>query len=236
MFLTAVGVVYTVPVVQEITSGMPAETSGLQVGDVITAVNGQSIELSEQGAVDLVTAIGQSEPDVAVTLTVDRAGQAVDVLVAPQETGNGGKIGITLGAQTQYYPLESALAISGQRIYDITRLMLDGFKSLITKGEGAGDVMGPVGIISFMAEEIRRDYETVLNLIVIISLNLGILNLLPLPALDGGRLLFLMVEAVRRKPIKPEYEGWVHAAGFFLLIGLILVFTYRDIVRLISGG
>ena len=94
--------------------------------------------------------------------------------------------------------------------------------------------MGPVGIISFMTEEIRRDFETIINLIVIISLNVGIINLLPLTALDGGRLVFLAVEAVRRKPIKPEYEGWVHMAGFVLLIGVIIVFTYRDIVRLIS--
>ncbi len=71
---------------------------------------------------------------------------------------------------------------------------------------------------------------------MLISLNVGIINLLPLPALDGGRLVFLLIEAVRRKPIKPEYEGWVHAAGFFLLIGLIAVFTYRDIVRLVTGS
>ena len=71
---------------------------------------------------------------------------------------------------------------------------------------------------------------------MIISLNVGIINLLPLPALDGGRLVFLLVEAVRRKPIKPEYEGWVHAAGFVLLMGLILVLTYRDIARLVTGG
>ncbi len=236
VFMMFVGMVYTVPVVQDITSGMPAETSGLLPGDVIKAVDGEPIELNEDGAVKLVSYITASEPDKSVKLTVDRSGQLVDISVSPQKTEDGGRIGITLGAKTQYYSFFPALFLSGQRVADITRLMLDGFKGLIFHGEGIEDTMGPVGIISFMTEEIRRDYETIINLIVIISLNVGIINLLPLPALDGGRLVFLAVEAVRRKPIKPEYEGWVHAAGFFLLLGLIAVLSYRDIARLVTGG
>ncbi len=70
---------------------------------------------------------------------------------------------------------------------------------------------------------------------VIITVNLGIFNLLPLPALDGGRLVFLIIEGIRRKPINPKYEGWVHAAGFALLIALMLTVTFSDIMRLITG-
>ena len=69
----------------------------------------------------------------------------------------------------------------------------------------------------------------------LITVNLGVFNLLPIPALDGGRLLFLLVEAVRRKPIPPKYEGWVHAAGFVILIGFMLVVTFNDVWRLIQG-
>jgi regulator of sigma E protease len=236
VFLMAFGTVYTVPVVQEITSGMPAATSGLQAGDVITAVNGESIALSEEGAVKLVEIISAGGPDKAVTLTVQRSGQSLNVMVAPQKTDNGGKIGITLGSQVQRYSPFGALAVSGYKIYDITVYMVDSLKGLIFHGEGVQDAMGPVGIISFMTEAIRQDFEQVINLIVIISLNVGLINLLPLPALDGGRLVFLLVEAVRRKPIKPEYEGWVHMAGFVLLMGLILLITYRDIARLVTGG
>ena len=75
----------------------------------------------------------------------------------------------------------------------------------------------------------------VLYILFVISLNLGLMNLLPLPALDGGRLVFLIVEAIRRKPIPPEKEGMVHGVGMLLLLGLILVITYQDIVRLIAG-
>ena len=236
VFLTVVGVSFALPVVHGITSGMPAENSGLMAGDVITAVGAEPIDLSEAGAAKLVQLIGASEPDKAVTLTVDRGGQNVEVSVAPQATEDGGKIGITLGSTTRYYSLGEALSISGYRVYDITLLMLDGLKNLVFRGEGVQDAMGPVGIISFMTEEISRDFETILNLIVIISLNVGLINLLPLPALDGGRLVFLLVEAVRRKPVKPEYEGWVHAAGFVLLLGLLVVLTYHDIMRKVAGG
>jgi regulator of sigma E protease len=237
VFLIFIGFLFYVPVVGAITPGMSAAASGLQAGDVITAVDGQSVERSEEGAAQLVQLISAGRPEDPVTLSVDRNGQPMEFSIAPQKTEDGSyKIGIELGSEIKRYAPFEALSISGYRIYDITVQMLEGFKGLITKGEGFNDAMGPVGIISFMTEEISRDFEMVINLIVIISLNVGIINLLPLPALDGGRLVFLVVEAVRRKPIKPEYEGWVHAAGFFLLIGLILVFTYRDIVRLVTGG
>mgnify|MGYP003815655051 CR=1 FL=1 len=236
VFLAAFGALYTVPVVQEVTSGMPAASSGLQAGDVITAVNGQQIALSEEGAIKLVEIISAGGPDKAVTLTVQRNGQNLDVTISPQKTDSGGKIGIMLGSQVQRYSLFGALGASGYKVYDITVYMLQSLKALIFHGQGVQDAMGPVGIISFMTQAIRRDFEEVINLIVIISLNVGLINLLPFPGLDGGRLVFLLVEAIRRKPVKPEYEGWVHMAGFVLLMGLILVLTYHDIVRQITGG
>ena len=73
-------------------------------------------------------------------------------------------------------------------------------------------------------------------MMTIITINLGIVNLLPLPALDGGRLLFLIVELIRRKPISAKYEGWIHAAGFFLLIAFMLLITFNDVLRLITGS
>ena len=91
------------------------------------------------------------------------------------------------------------------------------------------------GIVSIVSEVAREGSYTVLYTLFVISLNLGIVNLLPLPALDGGRLVFLLVEAVRRKPVPPEKEGMVHAIGLLLLFGVFIVITYQDIVRLITG-
>jgi regulator of sigma E protease len=235
VFFLAVGILYPAPVVGYVTPGMTAESAGIQVGDVITAVNGQPIENSESGANRLVELIGAGRPENPVVLTVDRGGQQMEFTIAPQKTEDGSyKIGIVPGV-IRHSPGDS-LKMAGVQIYDITQLMVNGLKGLIFHGEGAKDAMGPVGIISFMTEQISRNFEQVINLIVIISLNVGLINLLPLPALDGGRLVFLLIEAVRRKPIKPEYEGWVHAAGFFLLIGLIVVLTYQDIMRKVTGG
>ena len=73
-------------------------------------------------------------------------------------------------------------------------------------------------------------------MMMVISVNLGVVNLLPLPALDGGRLIFLIIEGVRRKPINPKYEGWINAAGFVLLMALMVIVTFSDIMRLVTGS
>ena len=103
-------------------------------------------------------------------------------------------------------------------------------------------VSGPVGtaeIIGQVAAQGKTFGESLLNIIwimALISVNLGIVNLLPIPALDGGRLLFLLIEGIRRKPVNPKYEGWVHVAGFVLLIAFMIFVTYNDIVKLVTGG
>ena len=104
------------------------------------------------------------------------------------------------------------------------KMMLDALKNLVFHGEGVKNMAGPVGIISVVSE-VARGYYMVLYILFIISLNLGLMNLLPLPALDGGRLVFLIVEAIRRKPVPPEKEGMVHGIGMLLLFGLIVVVT-----------
>jgi len=234
-FFLFVGIVVSSPNIGVVEPGMPAEIAGLRAGDLVTSANGQPIENSEAGAARLSELIGAGRPESPVTLTIDRAGQKLEFTIAPQETPEGRyRIGIVLGA-VRHSP-GGALSLAGVRIWEFTGAMVDGLKGLIFRGEGAEDAMGPVGIIGLVTQEISRDFEMVVYLIVIISLNVGIINLLPLPALDGGRLAFLAVEGIRRKPVKPEYEGWVHAAGFVLLLGLILVLTYRDIVRQVTGG
>ena len=122
------------------------------------------------------------------------------------------------------------------------RMVWMGLRQLITGQVGVKDMSGPVGIVDLMAETGQNAASTadavynILYLGAFIAVNLAIMNLLPIPALDGGRLLFLIVEAIRRKPIPPEKEGMVHAIGLILLFGLFIVLTYRDVVRLLTGG
>ena len=144
------------------------------------------------------------------------------------------QIGIVFSSRT--YSFFESIKEAGSYMVETTRMMLESLKNLLFKGEGLEDTAGTVGIIAVVAQQAREGMYMVLWLIFIISLNLGIMNLLPIPALDGGRLLFLIVEAIRRKPIPPEKEGMVHAAGMVLLLGLFVVLTYHDIVRLVTGG
>ena len=113
---------------------------------------------------------------------------------------------------------------------------------MITGQSGFNEMSGPVGIASMIGEVAEAGFaqsfmdgiNNILYIMALITVNLGIVNLLPLPALDGGRFFFLLVEAIRRKPIKPEHEGMVHMIGMLLLFGLIIVVTFNDIMKLFA--
>ena len=113
------------------------------------------------------------------------------------------------------------------------RLILSTLKNLVFKGQGVDDVTGPVGTVYVIQEVTQQGgFEVYLELLALISVNLGVMNLLPLPALDGGRLVFLIVEAIRRKPINRRIEGMVHFAGLMFLMALMVFVMYNDIVRI----
>jgi len=97
------------------------------------------------------------------------------------------------------------------------------------------EIAGPAGIVGAIAEATNRGLPYILNLGIFITVNLGIFNLLPIPALDGGRIIFVLVEALRRKKIKPDVEAMVHGVGFVLLMCLVLFATWNDIVRMVTG-
>ena len=103
---------------------------------------------------------------------------------------------------------------------------------LFTGSVTSDDVAGPVGTISIIGQAVRAGFEVVLRLGVLISINLGIMNILPIPALDGGRFLFMVIEAVRGRPIPPEKEGMIHMAGLVLLFGLMILLTVMDVRKL----
>ena len=104
-----------------------------------------------------------------------------------------------------------------QNAYNLIRLVKVGLVDLFTGRAGAKDLSGPIGIGTVMVDTAKESLPSLWYLVALVSINLGVMNLLPLPALDGGRLLFMLIELVRRKPVSPKYENWVHAAGFILL-------------------
>lgn len=234
------------PVINKVVPDMPAYTAGFESGDVITAVDGEAISYDEVGAAKIRELLQDADAENKYTFTVERSGEEATVTVAPtpvevDTVDQSGKpttvtvyqIGIEFG--TEKYSFGNAVSYSTHLLYDITGQMLAAIRNLVFKGEGVQEVSGPVGIVSYISTQVTAGASTILRIVMLISLNLGIMNLLPLPALDGGRLVFLIIEGIRRKPVPPEKEGLVHGIGLALLLGLIVVVSFKDVWTLIVG-
>ena len=229
------GLEYPVPVVGELVPGMPAETYGMLPGDILVQVDGQPIENNEYGTGQATAALQNSDKSRPVEIVVLRDGEEVTLQVPLQKTGDGNyQVGIFFAYRSFRYPLGETLSMSFRAIKNVMGQMLSMLKNLIFRGEGVEDVTGAIGVVSVMSQSVSSGLDSIINLIIIISFNLGIMNLLPIPALDGSRLVFLLVEGIRRKPIDREKEGMVHAIGLLILFGLMIVITYKDIVRLLK--
>nr|MDE5994552.1 site-2 protease family protein [Oscillospiraceae bacterium] len=129
---------------------------------------------------------------------------------------------------------------SFKRSVSIVRIVWLSLFDLVTGKYGLTDLSGPVGTVNVIADAtqnaVNKDgLKSALEMMALVSINIGVFNLFPLPALDGGRLFFLCLEGIRRKPINPKYEGFVHAAGLVMLLGLMLVVTFNDILTIIRS-
>jgi len=230
----------TYPIVDQVMADMPAQAAGLQPGDRILSVRGTEITTDTAGVREMLSVMQSGDLTQPIDLEIERDGETLSFAITPvpveQEDGSATRYQIGIVFSSRTYNFIESIREAGGYMVDTTAQMLESLKNLIFKGEGLEDTAGTVGIIAVVAQQAREGMYMVLWLMFIISLNLGIMNLLPIPALDGGRLLFLIVEAIRRKPIPPEKEGIVHAVGMVLIFGLFIVLTYHDIVKLISGG
>ena len=235
--LMSYGVYVDVPTVQELSSETaPAAVAGIEPGDVLYAINGDVIESYEETSELILGASGAE-----MTITVQRDGELIDLIVRDfyNEAEGRNLIGITYGYGRERYGLFQAVGASFRYVWDIFVEMARFIGSIFTQGVQEGDVVGPVGTVTIIGQAVRTGFETVLYLAVLISVNLAFMNLLPLPALDGGRLVFLIIEAIRRKPVPPEKEGMVHFAGLVLLMLLMVFLSVSDVrglVNVLFGG
>ncbi len=200
---------------------MPAVSAGLQKGDIITSIDGQPVRDWED-----VLVLISSKPATQIELQVERDNLEFPVLLQTEmdpETGRG-MIGIT--PPVLKYRFFDSFTLSFQRF----GMIISSIFQVIT-GRAPLDVAGPVGIIFVIGEVAQTGMVNLLLLTALISISLGIMNLLPIPALDGGRLFFLIIEGLRGKRIDPEKEGFIHFVGFAILILLILFVTYQDLIR-----
>ncbi len=207
-----------------------AMEAGLQKDDLLVGADGTPFVAMQ----DLDDAIQGSDGSV-VRFDVRRDGRDLVVPVQPRPMGGRYLIGIRLqGTEWESDPLGiwGGLSTAGRALWVQSGRMLDqlaALPALLFSGGGVKAVDGPIGIVKGLADSVERSSVGALRLIASLSLMLGLFNLLPIPALDGARLMFLLIGAVRRKPVEPRLENWVHLAGFILLFGLLLVVSVNDV-------
>ena len=226
---------YDKPVIKSVLENSAAEEAGLKEGDLIKEINGKNIHIFRE-----ISAYNQFHPGEKMELTYERNGKeyTVSLKTRPDETGRY-LIGITQGQ----YKKANAFTALQYGFYEVKFWIdytIESLKMLFTGVIGLDQLSGPVGIVDVVDEAYDTNIQygissvvlAFLNLSILLSANLGVMNLLPLPALDGGRLVFLFVEAIRGKRIPPEKEGLVHMAGLIALFGLMIFVMFNDLQRI----
>lgn len=217
------------PIITEVVENDPAAQAGMLAGDKVVGIDGQVVKNWQD-----LTAIVQDHPGEDITVTVDRNGQQVNLNMKVKEIEEKGKkqgqIGVRYESPREFNPLK-AVVYGAQETYNMTVNIFKLLGMLITGKFTIDALSGPVGIYKATEQVTQYGFFYLMNWAAMLSINLGIMNLLPLPALDGGRLLFFSFEAVRGKPIDRQKEGLVHFVGIVLLMILMVVVTWNDIQR-----
>lgn len=217
------------PIISEVQENSPAEQAGMQGGDLIKQVDDTEITKWPQFA-----KIIQNNPDQQLAFTVERNGELVSFDITPaviEESGQKfGQIGILYSSPLEKNPLK-AVGYGAEQTWSWFTQILELLGMLVTGKFSIDALSGPVGIYQATGEVAQYGIFNLMHWAAILSINLGIMNLLPLPALDGGRLLFFVFEGIRGKPVDKQKEGMVHFAGIVLLMVLMIVVTWNDIQR-----
>lgn len=205
---------------------------GLMVGDKIIEIDGKKIYRRS----DISKAIIKGMKDNKFDITVKRDGKKVqlkDFEMKPIENKNGGKsYGIVFKIEKATIPMRISLAFWDS--VDMARAIWDSL-GMLAKGEvGVEELSGPVGVTAVMTQTVKMGFDVFLKMLAFISINLGVMNLLPIPGLDGGRILFLTIESITRRPLNPKVEGYINMAGIIFLLALMIYATGNDILRLLN--
>lgn len=213
------------PIIGEIIPNFPAQVAGIESGDRIISIDGKQMDTWEQ-IVETIRANDEKQLNVRVL----RDDKEENFIVKPMLNEKTQQLMMGISPTLEKSFIKSFINSFGKTI-DVIKEMIGFFGKLFSGNASAKDVVGPVGIIYLVGEAAKTNIYYVLHLAGLISVNLGVVNLLPIPALDGGRLVFLIIEGLTGKPLDPEKEGFVHFTGFVLLMGLMLFMVYKDIVR-----
>lgn len=220
-----------------VSEGSPAQMAGLKAGDVITKMNGKRIHVARE--VSSYLSFHQGE---TVTVTWQRGEEEYTEVIEPALNENDRYIlGVVVGVE---YVKGNLLDTMRYSVYEVgywIDITVQSLKMLIKGEVGVQEMSGPVGVVSMIGETYTESAKAglfsvwinMLNIAVLLSANLGVMNLLPIPALDGGRLVFLILEVIRGRRINPEHEGMVHFAGLMVLMLLMVVVLFNDVMKLV---
>ena len=226
-------------IVTSIVKDSPADTAGLKPGDVVQSINGKKIIQSSE-----LISITKENLGEAITLEVkDQKSNVRPVKVTPREKypSDQGPMGVSIGQKVvvKKYSWYQAPFAGTKEAVKTSVLIVAGVGQVIGEivrtGSVPQGVAGPIGIAQLTGEFVHSGIYAVLSFLALLSLNLAILNVLPIPALDGGRLFFILIEAVTRRKVPAKFESYAHAVGIALLLALIALITIHDVGRLVSG-
>lgn len=234
IFICCVGI--DKPVISGVAENMPAAEAGLQAGDKIVEINGKKIHIFRE-----ISLFNTMHPGEEMELTYERDGERNIVTLTPVYDEESGAY--MMGVYSTGYEKGSIGEILIYSFYEIEywiEMTLESLKMLITREVGMDQLSGPVGVVdavdqTYQVSKSGGVYLVFLNMIrmaILLSANLGVMNLLPIPAFDGGRLLFLIVELIRGKRVPPEKEGYVHMIGMMFLLALMVFVVFNDLRRI----
>lgn len=223
--------------IANVMEGTPAYTAGLKEGDRIISLNGHKVNIRSEFSVyndketmDIVVKRGNEKINFKVTPKSYLLDDNGNIIKESSEEGSYKLIGIEFATKERTF--FNTLKYSFYESVFIGKSIFLSLKELITGKASVNNLSGPVGIVNEINTAAKTGFSYLLYLMALITINLGIFNLLPIPALDGGRILFIIVEFIIRKPVPPKYEGMIHAIGFLLLILLMIYVTGNDIIRI----
>ena len=221
------------PIVIEMMEGYPAYEAGVRAGDEVISMNGRNIGVYRD--VSMYIQLHQGE---TIDLVYERGGERYETSIVPKMGEDGQYLmGIVGGGYTKCEnPIEVVKYAGGVVGYWI-HMVFDSLKMMVSGQVGREDVGGPVRIVSMIGDTYEQSaaisgfavFINMLNMVIFLSANLGVMNLLPIPALDGGRLFIMLIEVVTRKRVPEKVEGYIHMTGFAVLMGLMVLILFNDI-------
>jgi regulator of sigma E protease len=217
------------PYISSVVADGPADQAGLKTRDIILSINNQRVVFSRD-VVDIISA----HPEKPLDVRIRRDGQDQQLTVTPRKEGEVGRIGISIGNETRTFRpgFFEALGLSVQRNIQFSGLILRTLWGLIVGETSPKQLMGPVGMAQLSGESAEAGWVALLALMATISLNLGLLNLMPVPVLDGGHILIMALETIARRDFSIQAKEKMFLAGFVLLMALMVTVIYNDLTRI----